>query len=143
MEVLGLMSILVHKPKEQNTFSKRAAARKKVKPTLINIIKNYENSVFDRGNVETKIMNCFWQGCESEQISGARTVEDLKKNRRLSNWLCDRLIDLVNSSSSYHIHDQPNDNRQFCYFCKQQTVIYENFCPKCKNWSSNFEEDNK
>ena len=143
MEVLGLMSILVHK--EQSIFSKRAAARKAVKPTLINIIQNYDNSVFDRGNIETKMMNYFWEGCEAEHIAGGRTKEDLKKNRRLCNWLCDRLIDLLNpeNMSFYHMHDIPKDYAEYCYFCKQQTVIYDNFCPRCKNWTSNFEDNDK
>jgi hypothetical protein len=134
VEVAIMALILI--PKYSNNI-RTVQTRKAVKPALFKIIENFQDSVFDRGNIETKILNHMWQGCEEEPIAGARTLEGLKQNERLINYLCDRLIDLLYSSSAYHINDDAHNYKEFC---KKYANIYENSCPKCRNRSRNFEE---
>ncbi len=122
--------------------------RKQLEPVIYYIVEHYRDSVFDICNVECDIMNWFWEGDAQEHIDGGGTVQDLR-NRRLLNMLTRRLLSAIteyrpseiDTKSLWNSKDREEilSKREFCRFCKKFTHQYENFCPGCRNWSSNFE----
>lgn len=115
-------------------------SRKQLEPIVYNIIEHYQDSVFDICNVETSVMNWFWEGDEREHINGGRTVQDLR-NRRLLNLLTRKLLDaiIVGDLTQYHINtfwnskdrEKSSSEKEYCWCCKKFTSQYENICAKC------------
>jgi len=85
--------------KHQQMISVRQKIKPQVKEFVIHTFENYRDSVIDIGNIQCDIMNWIWQGDEFEHIAGARTLQELKQNRRLVNYAIERVISTLTCDS--------------------------------------------
>lgn len=124
---------------DERIYSWRKRSQKQLESVVYYVVEHYQESPFDICDIESKVMNWFWEGNEQEHIKGGRCVQDLR-NVRLRNMLTRRLFNAIIESkdseidtrSCWYNNSRENiDGKQFCRFCKQWTSQYENTCPKC------------